>query len=181
MGSAEVHAILTHLALEKCTQTGSLARKQRYATTEWGWQWIFPQNQRWQNPNSEQQERHHLDPSMIPKLVPSAVLAAGICNPAGCRSLRHCFATHLLERRQDIGAIEELIDLNDPRARMIHTHLPNRRPMGVANPADLLQRDGKELLAIPGPYKIPTNSPYNPPGPLHRKPCAASCRLAIAL
>jgi integrase len=55
----------------------ALARKYRNAATEWGWQWVFPQHRRWQDPTSKQQGRHHLDPSLIQKSVRSAVLAAG--------------------------------------------------------------------------------------------------------
>jgi site-specific recombinase XerD len=157
----------------------ALARKYRNAATEWGWQWVFPQHRRWQDPTSEQQARHHLDPSLIQKSVRSAVLAAGISKPASCHSLRHSFATHLLERGQDIRTIQELMGHKDLKTTMIYTHVLNRWPMGVASPADFLQRSRQEPPAIPGPYKIPTSPPYNPPVPLHRMLFGASCRLPI--
>jgi integrase len=116
----------------------ALARKYRNAATEWGWQWAFPQHRRWQDPTSEQQGRHHLDPSLIQKSVRNAVLAAGISKPASCHSLRHSFATHLLERGQDIRTIQELMDHKDLKTTMIYTNVLNRGPMGVASPADFL-------------------------------------------
>ena len=91
---------------------------------EWGWQWVFPQHQRWRNAKSKEQGRHHLDPSLIQK--------------ATQHTLRHCFATHLLERGQDIRTIQELMGHRDLNTTMIYTHVVNRGPLGVSSPADLL-------------------------------------------
>ena len=72
----------------------ALARKYPNAPVQWGWQWVFPQQQRWRDANSGQQGRHHLDPSLVQKAMRRAVLASGIHKPATPHTFRHSYATH---------------------------------------------------------------------------------------
>jgi integron integrase len=116
----------------------ALGRKYPHAPVEWGWQWVFPQQHRWHDTQTGEQGRHHLDPSVIQKAVRRAVLVSGIITPATCHTFRHSFATHLLERGQDIRTIQELMGHKDIKTTMIYTHVLNRGPLGVHSPADLL-------------------------------------------
>lgn len=116
----------------------ALARKYRHGDRQWGWQWVFPQRNRWKDVATGQEGRHHLDPSVVQKAVKQAVQRAGINKPASCHTLRHSFATHLLERGQDIRTIQELLGHSDLNTTMIYTHVLKRGPLGVVSPADLL-------------------------------------------
>jgi len=77
----------------------ALARKYPKAAATWGWQWVFPQEQRWVNPSSGHQGRHHVDESLVQRAVQTAVRKSGIPKHATCHTFRHCFATHLLGSR----------------------------------------------------------------------------------
>jgi integrase len=72
----------------------ALGRKDPRASVEWGWQWVFPQQHRWRDPDTGEQGRHHLDPTVIQKAVRRAVLASGLPTPATTHTFRHSFATH---------------------------------------------------------------------------------------
>jgi len=119
----------------------ALNRKYPNASREWGWQFVFPQLKRWVNPKTGEQGRHHIDESIIQKAIKSAVRAAEISKLATSHSLRHSFATHLLEDGYDIRTIQDLLGHKDVKTTMIYTHVLNRGGRGVRSPADALNEE----------------------------------------
>jgi site-specific recombinase XerD len=86
-------------------------------------------------------KRHHIDVSVIQKAVKEAVRRSGIAKPASCHTLRHSFATHLLESGHDIRTIQEMLGHNDVRTTMIYTHVLGIGAQGVRSPLDQLAAD----------------------------------------
>ncbi|WP_286194431.1 tyrosine-type recombinase/integrase [Synechococcus sp. CCY 0621] len=116
----------------------ALARMYPRAAREWAWQWVFPQQNRWQDRASGTQGRHYSDPSVVQNMVKRAVAKAGLTKAASCHIFRHSFATRLLERRQDIRMIQEFLGHRDVSTTMIYTHVLNRVLIGVCSPADMM-------------------------------------------
>jgi integron integrase len=116
----------------------ALARKYPKAPYEWGWQYVFPAEEFSTDPRSGHLRRHHLHEIRIQRAVKKAAQQAGLTTRVTPHTLRHCFATHLLEAGQDIRTVQELLGHSDVATTMIYTHVLNKGPMGVISPLDML-------------------------------------------
>lgn len=144
-GRLQSHLVAVRLLHEKDLAEGlgevhlpyALDRKYPNAGRSWGWQYVFPSGNRSVDPRTGKTRRHHLDEQTIQRAVKQAVRTVGVVKPATPHTLRHSFATHLLQNGQDIRTVQELLGHEDVQTTMIYTHVLNRGGRGVTSPLDV--------------------------------------------
>ena len=115
---------------------GALRVKYPNAEGEWGWQWVWPGNNIGVDPADGRRKRHHLNESTVQRVMKEAVARSGVVKNASCHTLRHSFATHLLENGYDIRTLQVLLGHADVSTTQIYTHVMQKPGIGVRSPLD---------------------------------------------
>jgi integrase len=116
----------------------ALAIKSPNASKEWGWQYVFAAKNYSIDPRNNSERRHHIEEKQVQRYVKRAAQAAGIAKPTSPHTLRHSFATHILQAGYDIRTVQELLGHSDVATTMIYTHVLNKGGKGVISPLDRL-------------------------------------------
>jgi len=123
----------------RVTLPESLARKLPRAGRDWAWQYVFPSSRTFPDNETGDPRRHHMHPSGIQRAMSEAVQNSGIAKRATCHTMRHSFATHLLESGYDIRTVQKLLGHTDVRTTMIYTHVVDEKELSVRSPMDELE------------------------------------------
>jgi integron integrase len=143
----QLHARDESVGLARVALPDALARKFPRAAAQLGWQFLFASRQRSTDPKTGDIGRHHIHPGVLARAVADAARRADLTHRVGCHTLRHSFATHLVERGIDLRTIQVLLGHEHLETTMIYTHVARKGPAGVASPLDALDINADAVRA----------------------------------